>query len=258
VLGEHWMVHRFVPDFPLAGEASEVAGEGVDLAESEVRGFMVATQTCDIVRSCTERPFVEVCPLVEVDEEVLRQIERGRRPGYAFVPGVAKHNLVADLDRIMTVEKAVVAGWERVAGCTTDSEDHRLRLALARKRARCAFPDDFTAFAGKLQDRLQRKHDRDSEEGRALRSLLEIRVRATPSWSHAKIEITFWFIRSGDTPDFEGKAWDHYLDAWMKLVPPAGRFERVEGVVVSLDDLTARDYVESDPLDLDHLSARAG
>jgi hypothetical protein len=28
----------------------------------------------------------------------------------------------------------------------------------------------------------------------------------------------------------------------------------VEGAVVTLDDMTARDYVESDPLDLDHLS----
>jgi len=257
VLSEQWMVHRFAPDIPLTGEASEVAGEGVDLAESEVRGFMVATQTCDIVRSCTDRPFVEVCPLVEVEEEVLQQIERGRRPGYAFVPGVAQYNLVADLDRIMTVEKAVVAGWERVAGCTADPEDRRLRLALARKRARCAFPDAFSALASKLQNRLQSKHDRESEEGRALRSLLEIRVRAAPSWSDEKIEITFWFIRSSDTHDFEGKSWDHYLDAWMKLVHPAGRFEQVDGAVVSLDDLTAQDYVESDPLDLDHLSARA-
>jgi hypothetical protein len=39
-------------------------------------------------------------------------------------------------------------------------------------------------------------------------------------------------------------------------VRPEGRLRSVEGVVTSLDDLTARDYVESDPLDLDHLSAR--
>jgi hypothetical protein len=32
----------------------------------------------------------------------------------------------------------------------------------------------------------------------------------------------------------------------------------VNGVVMTLDDLTARDYVESDPLDLDHLSSRLG
>jgi hypothetical protein len=38
------------------------------------------------------------------------------------------------------------------------------------------------------------------------------------------------------------------------LVPPSERFTLVEGAIVGLDDLTARDYVESDPLDLDRLS----
>lgn len=42
---------------------------------------------------------------------------------------------------------------------------------------------------------------------------------------------------------------------WLNRVQPEGRFRRVEGVVQTLDDLTARDYVESDPLDLDYLSS---
>jgi hypothetical protein len=44
----------------------------------------------------------------------------------------------------------------------------------------------------------------------------------------------------------------------LKRIPATGRFTDVDGVVVTLDDLTARDYVESDPLDLDHLSGREG
>ncbi len=35
------------------------ADGGVDSAESEVFWFMVALQTCDIVRRCVDRPFVE-------------------------------------------------------------------------------------------------------------------------------------------------------------------------------------------------------
>ena len=58
-------------------------------------------------------------------------------------------------------------------------------------------------------------------------------------------------------PEFEGKTWDSQLAAWLKLVPVGARFAPVDGVVVTLDDLTARDYVESDPLDLDHLSSRS-
>ena len=36
----------------------------------------------------------------------------------------------------MTVHKAVVAGWERLPGWTTDAEVRAIAGALARKRAR--------------------------------------------------------------------------------------------------------------------------
>ena len=66
----------------------------------------------------------------------------------------------------------------------------------------------------------------------------------------------FWFIRDEDEPTFEKQGWDHYLDAWLERVSSTDRFIDVVGVVTTLDDMTARDYVESDPLDLDHLSSR--
>ena len=256
MLGEHWFAYRIHPELPLTPEAEEAAKEDFDLAEAEVRGLVVISQTCDIVRGCADRPFVEVCPLVVVDERMLRDIQRGRRPSYGYIPGVADELLVADLDRVMTIEKAVLADWERVPGCDTDEDVRRLAFCLARKRMRFAFPDDFAALAAPLQRRLQEKHDKQSDEGRGLRGLREIRVRAAPSWDAPEVEVLFWFIRDGDQPEFEGKSWDELLGLWLKLIPETGRFTPVDGVVVTLDDLTARDYVESDPLDLDHLSNR--
>ncbi len=262
VLGKHWFVHRFAPALPLTEEAAKIVGgaeaAGADLAESEVLGLMIASQSCDVVRSCAERPFVEVCPLVQLDEDALKQVERGRRPQFAFVPGVAPRKLAADLDRVMTVEKSIVAGWERTPGCTDDPARRRLAVALARKRVRFAFPDDFTTLAKKLQSRLDDKHDKNSDEGRGLRALREIRVRAAPSWDAPGVDVFFWFIRNDDEADFEGKNWADLLKDWLKLVPASGRFSTVDGLVVTLEDLTAKDYVESDPLDLDHLSTRDG
>jgi hypothetical protein len=255
-LGEHWFVFRVSPDAPLTEDAAAAAGDGVDNAEGSVFGFAVVTQTCDIVRECGERPFVEVCPLVEVDEGKLHEIERGRRPNYAYLPGVSDRHLVADLDRVMTVEKPVVARWERVAGCLDDNDSRRLSLALSRKRARIAFPDDFVAFATPLMSRMSEKHDKESDEGRALRALREIRIRAAPSWDADTVQLMFWFIRNENQPTFEQQGWDVLLRAWLARVPAAGRFAEVDGAVLTLDDLTARDYVESDPLDLDHLSSR--
>ena len=130
-----------------------------------------------------------------------------------------------------------------------------LGQALARKRARCAFPDDFIQFVSKLQDRIKKKHSKSSDEGDALRVLREIRVRASPDWNYEEIELFFWFIRDEQQIDFNGEEWDLRLDKWLELIPESGRFKQVDGLVTTLEDIPAKDYVESDPLDLDHLSS---
>ena len=64
----------------------------------------------------------------------------------------------------------------------------------------------------------------------------------------------FWFVRNEENPSFEGRNWSDLLDSWRKLVPASGRFVQVDGQVATLDEMTAADYVFSDPLDLDFLS----
>jgi hypothetical protein len=253
-LEEQWFAHVGDPSEPLTVAASEVDGEEPQTLTSEVAGLVVVTQSCDVVRSCVSRSFVEVSPLVEVSDEDLQQIRRARQPRYAFVPATESDRLVADLDRVMTVEKAIVARWRRTRGCLTDEQVREFADALARKRQRFAFPDDFTALATKLRQRLAEKHDKNSPEGRALRALRQIRVRAAPSWVAGQIEVFFFFIREEDVQEFEGKGWDVHLERWLKLIPASGRFSSVDGVVVPLDQMTAREHVESDPLDLDQLS----
>lgn len=253
-LEETWFAHVGDPERALTPESGQLAG-GRQAIISEVKGVVLLTQSCDIVRSCAERPFVEVAPLVAVDAARVREIERLRRPRYAFVPALGDQGLVADLDRVMTIEKAILADWQPSTGCRSADESRAFSLALARKRCRFAFPNDFTILASKLQERLSGKHDRQSDEGRALRSLREIRVRAAPSWLDPEIDVHFWFIREEGAEEFEGNTWDAMLAKWLSIVPPAGRFVRVDGTIVELEDLTAKDFVESDPLDLDQLSA---
>lgn len=164
VLGEQWFVHRFDPEYPLTDASAADASAGVDLTESAVLGFVVLTQTCDLL---------------------------------------------------------------------------------------------FTSFVSTLHTRLLEKHDKQSDEGRALRALREIRVQADPSWEAPEVELTFWFIHEEGVTNFEGTSWDIWLDHWLNFLPQTGRFVDVSGLSVTLADMTAKDYVESDPLDLDYLSSRA-
>lgn len=256
-LEESWFVHVGDGAAPLSEAAAEAQG-GVQALTSEVLGLVVITQTCDVVRSCVTRPYIEVAPLTRVNEEDLHQVKRGRRPAHATLPALEQDLRVADLDRVMTVEKSIVASWKRTPGFTRDADGRAFAQALARKRVRFAFPDDFTSLARKLQGRLGDKHDKNTDEGRGLRTLREIRVCASPSWDAPAVEIFFWFIRDDEDATFEGKSWVDLLKDWLKLIPATGRFSSVEGQVSTLREMTAHDYVESDPLDLDHLSTPAG
>jgi len=149
-----------------------------------------------------------------------------------------------------------VAKWKRTPGYTSDADGRAFAQALARKRVRFAFPDDFTEFAKKLQGRLIDKHDKNTDEGRGLRALREIRVLATPTWDANPVALFFWFIRHVADADFEGKSWSDLLKGWLKLIPKSGRFAEIDGQVATLEEMTGVDFVGSDPLDLDHLSLK--
>lgn len=255
VLGDLAFVYEEDPALSMSGEGpAEETDESV--VKTPVPGFVVVTQTCDIVRKCTEKPFLEVCPLLEVSEEVLKQVKLNRFVSLGYIPSLADRRLVAHLDRVMTIEKPVAAKWERVPGLSTDEEARDFARSLARKRARFAFPDDFIRASKSLLERLKEKHNKNSPEGRALQGLREIRVLATPDWDSASVDLFFWFIRGEEDLNFEGVTWADHKRKWLDFIAIDERYLSVHGEVVTLDDMTATDYLESDQLDLDYLSGR--
>lgn len=93
-LQERWFIHAGDPTRALT-LASETAHDGeLQALTTEVEGLVMLTQTCDIIRDCVARPFVEVCPLVAVDEEQLPSIQKGQRPNLVFVPSLAAKRFV--------------------------------------------------------------------------------------------------------------------------------------------------------------------
>ena len=236
-----------------ASNGTAASATGTTPILEEVPGVVLLTQTCDVVRKCRERPFVEVAPLVKLNSNFVEEIRRLKRPAFAYIPATAPDCLVADLDRVMTVEKAVVATWTRTPGWNTDDEIRNFARALARKRSRFAFPDDFVGAVQPLQAHIVDKHNKDTCEGAHLRTLREIRVRGAPSWSHDEVQLTWWFIKEHE-PTGVTPAWADFADKWIGLFDQTGRFRIDEHTVCRLEDISAREYLESDVLDLDRLS----
>ena len=67
------------------------------------------------------------------------------------------------------------------------------------------------------------------------------------------MEIFLTFVRHA-TPDAAGVKWDEHLKKWIDLCIPYGRIANVTGRVATLEQMHGKEYVESDRLDLDHLS----
>jgi hypothetical protein len=246
-------LYRFQLGRPAAAESRSVEG-GSDVVEVETPGLVVVSQTCDIQRTVQERPLVEVAALVARSMDI-DEVKKGMRPRFTCVPGVAAKTLVADLDQIMTIEKPLLVSWPHIEGCRSDAERREFAKAIARKFSRFAFPDDFVALVANLVDRIRKKHGKtESEEGKALRALSEIRVAASPHWNVGSVELMFYFIRHEEQIDFGAKSWAHWCTKWLDLIETTGRYISVDGVVQPLSGLRADEYVASDRLDLEHLS----
>ena len=255
---------------PITSESEKAAetdsggnGEPLGTVVTSVPGVAIITQSCDLVRSCRDQPFVKVAVLQEVDAAFLGHVKKGQRPRFAFIPGVADRNLVARLDAISTMEKSVFVGIDpkdRIRGCRTDGEASDLAGALAPNLARFAFPDEFSVAMRAIQDRILSKHGtitRDgagnpTNEGTLLTELREIRVACAPSWTASTPHLTFYFIfndRSKIPPD--GAV---IVDALLKRFKPTGSYRDFDFRLLSLTEMSAETYVSSEPLDLDHLS----
>ena len=168
-----FLVHLADKRTPLTNEARDAVARGdVDSCEdvfevlSPVKGLVVISQSCDIVRECSRSECVEVSALIRVEDDVtFEAVRKRRRLRYAYLPGLADRKLVADLERTMSVEKAVVADWSRIEGCRTDRERATFAEALARKRGRFAFPDEFNVGLRGFRDRVRRVEGKKTPAG---------------------------------------------------------------------------------------------
>ncbi|MYB35579.1 MAG: hypothetical protein F4X92_10805 [Gammaproteobacteria bacterium] len=95
-------------------------------------GFVVISQTCDIVRKPVNNlsKFVSVCPLVEINPSGISNIEKGKAPGFGLIENTPD-NLVVDFSRIMSVSKNLLVTWSRKQGCSSESKNVNLPWHLS-------------------------------------------------------------------------------------------------------------------------------
>ena len=178
---------------------------------------------------------MQVSPVVRLTGTELDNARAGRTPRYAPVPGLGAEAFV-DLDRCTTIEKTLLAGLAKARGCPDDDSMRTFSRAVARQRERFAFPDEWERAATKLKDRMTKRADKNSAEGRCVDAISEIRASAVPRWDDPNgYAVTIDFIvraESLGTVDDEASP-DPQIVNWMQTDRP------IEELATKLDGLAA-------------------
>jgi hypothetical protein len=237
----------------------EAAGEPHDPVFDETNfGCVIISQTCDIVREIDVIPNVTVCPLVKINPARRADIEKGQAPKFGLVDNLPD-DVVVDFTRAMSVTKKLLVTWERLRGCETEDRIVEFSGSLERFFGRFAFPDAFNESIRSLRSAIYSKHEKDSDLGKSLRSIREIRVFPHANWNDQKsVPITFFLILLDDD-EREVESWDAIREAvsakfseisWIDPFHP----EELILHITTLSDMTAGEYLSSYPLDLNALS----
>lgn len=244
------------PSASLTAQSAEAGQGDISCVVAEADRLVVVSQTCDIVRDCSQRPFVLLARVITLDEPAAGEARRGHRPRFAALPGLGA-DAFADLDLLIAIEKSVFLDTETTRALSDNSAQRRFGVAVGRVFSRFAFPDDLVVALRGLVSRVRQKHARNSSEGRALEMVEDIRITGSPSWDADAIDVFITFApgtRAEANEVTSDDEWDQLVDDWLRHTEPFGVVRSIDGAMIPLDELSAREYLESDALDLDYLS----
>lgn len=229
--------------------------------EDDLQGICVISQTCDIVRDPekTTVSYVTVCPLVKLDAARISPIEKGEVPRFGMLAGAPEH-VVVDFTRAMSVKKELLVEWDRQRGCPQEADLQNFARALERFFGRFGFPDAFNDCMETFRKAVNGKYGKpNSDFGKAIRSVSEFRVFPHTTWDDPDdVPITILAILKDpdgrEVADVEEirKELAGQADkiTWSAPFSPHATVLRV----ASLDDLSAAEYLNTYPLELNALS----
>ncbi len=209
-----WVADKGMSLTPEAASAA-AAGPVITVRQAPAsRRVALVSQSCDIVKpswrpSKASWPFVQVCPVVDLKDDVLLdEASGGHSTRFAPLPGIGP-TMFADLNVCTTLEKAMLIGVAHHQGCLDDDQRTTFASVVARNRGRFAFPDGTDAVLNPLRDWFRGKRKKETPEGRAIARVHEIRVRRADStpWDADVVQIELIFvIEPVEIPRFDKEA----------------------------------------------------
>ncbi|GES49988.1 hypothetical protein Rhsp01_34280 [Rhizobium sp. NBRC 114257] len=258
---EKWRQGDFALDCRVFPVITDWSKEDLDQDLHAVEGWVVISQTCDIVNVGPGKEFVTVCPIVVATPGLKAEVDKGMTPAAAGLELPVDDMHVVDLGRSASLHKKALLQLDRHDGFKTDFTRSIFSESLERRFGRFAFPTLISNGPLRhLRNRAKEKHDVNSEAGQVYRAISQFRLRAAPNFDTKGALVAFHVVVDPEKIKAVGrravldelkKVADHPKFAW-----PDEDFGREEDffVVQTLDEMSGREYQESWAVDLDFLS----
>ncbi|OLP52610.1 hypothetical protein BJF92_14420 [Rhizobium rhizosphaerae] len=238
----------------------ETDDEGLDVGTIETCGWIVITQTCDIVNYGKRKEYVSICPIVVVPPDVLKEVHAGVTPAYGKLDLAVADDHVVDFGMTATVHKRALLLLERRDGFSDDAARSVFQQSLERRYGRFAFPDWLSnGPLRQLRKRAREAHKSSGANGNIYKAIDEFRVRGNPDLESKGSVIGFLAVVNRDkeretTRQAIRKELDTQAGKWDW---PEDFIKEDEFIVVgTLDEFSGRDIKESYSVDLDFISMR--
>lgn len=150
-------------------------------------GVVLMSQTCDLVQV---RDRVLVAPVSEVPTSVMSAVRKGAKP--LLIPVGAEPNHVADLERIISVPRAVLNGAAVLTHAVQERSGEaadRLSARIGRGLHRFAFPDAVHDSLSKMKGKIADWHEKNTSRALVLRLIDEFRISCL-DWESAGRDIS--------------------------------------------------------------------
>ena len=251
---EEWRQGDFTfSAIPFLALAERPDGQGPDKHEDH-SGLIVVSQTCDVIRDVGSQPTIIMARLIEVDEAKYAHVVRRSSPSLVAVPS-AGDNIVADLSRLMTVSKSLLAKCERTEGFG-DQERIAFGKAIGQYFSRPALPDDLVGALSKFRSAVLSKAGKpNSQLGKILACIDELRLLEVSEGSYQMLVFLV------ETPEIDGTrnrdSVSQVIEAGVKSALTQSGIDGLDShpiLITTFDDTSARDYRASVGLDLNLLS----
>jgi len=212
--------------------------------------FVLASQTCDVIKHEAQEPTVVVLGAFETDNPKVLAEAEGNSPRYFLLD--SGNSLVVDARKLALIEKPLLAKMERLSPDLPEEARQRFARWIGRRFNRPALPDLVVELiAGPIVDKMFELRVEKDPNGEVLDAVSEVRIADLQG--EPPYEVRLLFVMD----DMETSAGTRLalarlvvdMQGWL-----SGNGRIVAWDAASLYEISAGDYFNTVPLYAEHLT----